>query len=322
MQKDQPLVAPWRCLVTGAAGFVGSHLCERLLALGHEVLGVDRLSDFYPRRDKEANLAALRDHPRFRLEVADLATCPLDPLVEGRALVFHQAAQAGVRAGWGQSFRTYLDDNVAATQRLLEAVRRSPSLRKLVYASSSSVYGQGHALPMLESSPTQPFSPYGVTKLAAEHLVELYRSNFGVPCVSLRCFTIFGPRQRPDMGFHRFIEAALAGRAVEVYGDGLQTRDFTFVGDIVDANVRAAEGDVVGVFNVGGGARVTLRHALDTLRELLGDLRLDPRPREAGDVQDTWADIRAAAAAFGYAPRTSLREGLAAQLEWHRSRRR
>ncbi|WAS91513.1 NAD-dependent epimerase/dehydratase family protein [Nannocystis punicea] len=309
-----------RCLVTGAAGFVGSHLSERLVELGHEVVGVDRLSDYYPLPYKQANLARLRREPRFRLEVADLARCPVEPLLADVDVVFHQAAQAGVRASWGASFQTYLDDNVLSTQRILEAVRRSPSVRKVVYASSSSVYGQTGVLPMRESSPTRPFSPYGVTKLAAEHLVELYRHNFGVPGASLRYFTVYGPRQRPDMGFHRFIEAALDGHAIEVYGDGLQTRDFTFIDDIVDANLRAAEADVVGVFNIGGGARVTLRHVLETLQGLVGELRIDSHARAAGDVLDTWADT-GAAAAIGYAPRTCLHDGLAAQVAWHRERR-
>ena len=310
-----------RCLVSGAAGFIGSHLAERLITLGHEVVGVDRLSDYYSIQEKQRNLACLRRAPRFRLEVQDLARCPIEPLLADVEVVFHQAAQAGVRASWGESFQTYLDDNVLATQRLLEAARLSKSVRKIVYASSSSVYGQSAVLPMQESSATRPFSPYGVTKLAGEHLVELYRRNFGVPGVSLRYFTVYGPRQRPDMGFHRFIEAILDGRALEMYGDGLQTREFTFVHDIVEANLRAAADGVDGVFNIGGGSRVTLREVFATLQEIVGDVHIDQRARVAGDVQDTWADTTAAARAMGYGPKVSLRDGLAAQVAWHHERR-
>jgi len=310
-----------RCLVTGAAGFVGSHLSERLIALGHEVVGVDRFSDYYPRSYKDANLAGLLQEPRFRLVVADLAEADLGPLLAGCEVVFHQAAQAGVRASWGQSFAGYVRDNVLASQRILEAARGHATVRKVVYASSSSVYGDAHALPMLEDSPTHPFSPYGVTKLAAEHLAELYRHNYGLETASLRYFTVYGPRQRPDMGFHKFIEATLGGGAINMFGDGEQTRDFTFVADIVEANIRAAADGVSGVFNIGGGSRVTLREVLATLAEVAGPVRINRLPREAGDVLDTWASVAAAQQAFDYAPMVSLRDGLAAQVAWHRQRR-
>ncbi len=310
-----------RCLVTGVAGFVGSSLAERLIADGHEVVGVDRFSDYYDRSFKDANLLRLRDESRFTLVIADLADCPLPPLLHGCEVVFHQAAQAGVRASWGQSFEVYLRDNLQSTQRLLEAVRNHETVRKVVYASSSSVYGDAHDLPMTEASATHPFSPYGVTKLAAEHLAELYRHNFGVETASLRYFTVYGPRQRPDMAFHRFIAATLAGRPIHLFGDGEQTRDFTFIADIVDANVRAAAPGVVGVYNIGGGSRVTMRQVLAMLGELIGTpVQVQEQAREAGDVRDTWADVSAAAAAFGYAPQTRLREGLAAQIAWHRNR--
>jgi nucleoside-diphosphate-sugar epimerase len=310
-----------RCLVTGAAGFVGSSLSERLLSLGHEVVGVDRFSDYYPRSYKEANLVRLRDEPRFALEVHDLAECAMEPLLEGIEVVFHQAAQAGVRASWGQSFETYLRDNLLSTQRLLEAVRGHKSVRKVVYASSSSVYGEAHELPMRETSATLPYSPYGVTKLAAEHLAELYRHNFGLATASLRYFTVYGPRQRPDMAFHKFIEATLDGRSIKVFGDGEQTRDFTFIADIVEANIAAAEDGVAGVFNIGGGSRVTLREVLATLSEVIGPLNIERQEREAGDVLDTWADVSRAAGVMGYAPQVALREGLTAQVAWHRERR-
>lgn len=310
-----------RCLVTGAAGFVGSHLSERLIALGHEVIGVDRFSDYYPRHYKDSNLSRLLENSQFRLEVQDLASCDIAALLDGCEVVFHQAAQAGVRASWGKTFESYVQDNVLATQRLLEAARGHSTVKKVVYASSSSVYGDTNDLPMRETSATHPHSPYGVTKLAAEHLCELYRRNFGLPTASLRYFTVYGPRQRPDMAFHKFIEATLDGKSIPVFGDGLQTRDFTFIADIVEANVNAGLGKAEGVFNIGGGSRVTLNEVLGVMGELAGTVRIDRRPNEAGDVTHTWADTTAAQNALGYAPRVSLREGLAQQVAWHKSRR-
>jgi nucleoside-diphosphate-sugar epimerase len=310
-----------RCLVTGAAGFVGSHLSERLVSLGHDVVGVDRFSDYYPRSYKDSNLQRLRDNPKFSLEERDLASCDIAALLDGCEVVFHQAAQAGVRASWGKTFESYLQDNVFSTQRLLEAARGHRTVRKVVYASSSSVYGDTHDLPMRETSSAHPHSPYGVTKLAAEHLCELYRRNFGLPTVSLRYFTVYGPRQRPDMAFHKFIEATLDGKSIPVFGDGEQTRDFTFIADIVEANVNAGFGKAEGVFNVGGGSRVTLNEVLKVIGDFAGTVRIDRRPNEAGDVTHTWADVSAAQGAFGYAPRVSLREGLGLQVAWHQTRR-
>jgi len=310
-----------RCLVTGVAGFVGSHLAERLVADGHEVVGIDRFSDYYPRSYKDKNVEALLGEKRFHLHTLDLARSELESLLDGVEIVFHQAAQAGVRGSWGKSFATYLDDNVLSTQRILETAKKVGTVRKVVYASSSSVYGDARELPMRETAFAQPYSPYGVTKLAGEHLCELYRNNFGLPTASLRYFTVYGPRQRPDMAFHKFIEAGLDGRPIVVFGDGQQTRDFTFIADIVEANVRAAGEGVTGVFNVGGGSRVTLNQVLETIGELVGELKIERRAKEAGDVQDTWADVSAAVKAFGYAPRYSLREGLARQVDWHRGRR-
>lgn len=310
-----------RCLVTGAAGFVGSHLSERLVALGHDVVGVDRFSDYYPRHYKESNLARLYESSRFRLEERDLASCDLASLLSGCEVVFHQAAQAGVRASWGKTFESYVQDNVLATQRILEAARDHRTVRKVVYASSSSVYGDTNDLPMREASATHPHSPYGVTKLAAEHLCELYRRNFGLSTASLRYFTVYGPRQRPDMAFHKFIEATLDGKSIPVFGDGEQTRDFTFIADIVEANVNAGLGNAEGVFNIGGGSRVTLNEVLRVMDELAGTVRIDRRPNEAGDVAHTWADTSAAQQALGYAPQVPLREGLARQVAWHKERR-
>jgi nucleoside-diphosphate-sugar epimerase len=307
-----------RCLVTGVAGFIGSHLAERLIDLGHEVVGVDRFADHYPRPVKEKNLTRLRDEPRFSLSETDLATGALEPLVDGAEIVFHLAAQAGVRASWGDRFGTYLHDNVLATQRLLEAAKQRGSARKIIYSSSSSVYGQTHEMPMREESPTAPYSPYGVTKLSGEHLCDLYRQNFGLPTIALRYFTVYGPRQRPDMGFHRFLQAIFAGEAIPLFGDGEQTRDFTFVSDAVTANVLAMTSSAVGVFNIGGGSRVTVNRVLATLGEVAGTVRIEPRPEQAGDVRDTWADTTRAREALGYAPKVSLTEGLKAQAAWQR----
>jgi nucleoside-diphosphate-sugar epimerase len=310
-----------KVVVTGAAGFVGSHLSERLVELGHDVVGIDCFTDYYPRPAKERNLAGLVAGPRFRLRELDVGSAPLEPELEGVDVVFHQAAQAGVRASWGASFASYTHHNVLGTQRVLEAARAA-GVRKVVAASSSSVYGETPDLPMRETSLPRPYSPYGVTKLAAEHLAELYRNNFGLPTVSLRYFTVYGPRHRPDMGFHKFIEALLDGRSITIHGDGKQTRDFTFVADIVEANVRAAFGDALGVFNVGGGSRVTLLDVFALLGELSGiEPRLVHGPVQAGDVSHTWADCSRARGELGFAPTTTLREGLAAQLAWHRSLR-
>ena len=305
-------------LVTGAAGFIGSHLCERLLQEGHRVIGVDVFTAYYPRAVKEANLAGLRGHPEFRFVEMDLARADLAPVVAQADVIFHQAGQPGVRASWGTEFDLYLDHNIRATQQLLEAVKGSARLRRLVFASSSSVYGQTEDLPLREESLPRPYSPYGVTKLAAEHLCSLYHANHGVPTVALRYFTVYGPRQRPDMGFHKFIQAALEDRPIPVYGDGEQTRDFTYVADVVEANWLALAPSAVGqVFNIGGGSRSSLNQVLAALEEILGKpIRRERRPPQPGDVRHTWADTTRARDSLGFTPRVSLREGLARQVEW------
>jgi len=234
-----------RCLVTGVAGFIGSHLAERLLADGHEVVGVDSFTDYYPRAFKEANLQGLRDAPGFELLTSDLTILPLDAVLDGVDWIFHQAAQAGVRASWGQQFDIYTSCNITATQRLLEAAVHARNLKRFVYASSSSVYGDAETLPVTVQALTRPVSPYGVSKLAAEHLCTLYWKSYRVPTVSLRYFTVYGPRQRPDMAFHKFGRALLTNAPMDIYGDAGQTRDFTYVSDIVEANIRAAQAESV-----------------------------------------------------------------------------
>ncbi len=306
-----------RYLVTGAAGFIGSHLAERLIGTGAEVVGVDCFTDYYRREIKESNLESLRGSDRFQIIEADLATAELEPLLDGVDGVLHMAAQAGVRASWGSSFQTYLDCNVRSTQRLLEAVKDRP-LDRFVYASSSSVYGQTDDLPMRERGLTCPVSPYGVTKLAGEHLAVLYHRNYGVPTVSLRFFTVYGPRQRPDMAFHRFLRAGMLGQPVEIYGDGRQTRDFTYVDDTVSGIVAALEQGPPGeVFNLGGGGSVTLNHAVDLIEGLVGR-SLDRKygDQQMGDVSDTRADNSKAREILGFKPASSLEAGLAREFEW------
>lgn len=306
-----------RCVVTGCAGFIGSHLAEALVERGHQVIGIDCFTDYYPRATKLANLSSLRESPRFTMVEADLLEHDLRSLLEGADCVFHQAAQAGVRASWGQNFSIYTENNVLATQRLLEAARGLP-LQRFVYASSSSIYGDARQLPVGEDALPRPISPYGVTKLAAEHLCHLYWVNFGVPAVSLRYFTVYGPRQRPDMGFHRFIRALLAGDEIVVYGDGDQTRDFTYVSDAVAANLSCMEADVVGqVFNVGGGSRISVNRVLSVLESISGrKARVRRIENQKGDVRHTYADTSRAREALGFAPSIPLEEGLRRQFEW------
>jgi len=308
-----------KALVTGVAGFIGSTLADLLVAAGHEVVGIDCFLDYYPREAKERNLARLAGSPRFRFVEASLVDADLAPVVDGVDWVFHQAAQAGVRSSWGEDFKIYSDNNVYATQRLLEACRRLP-LKKFVYASSSSVYGDTDDLPMRETSNPKPVSPYGVSKLAAEHLVWLYYKNFGLPTVSLRYFTVYGPRQRPDMAFHRFIRSVLTGTPIVLYGDGEQSRDFTFVADIAAANVAAAGADAKGtVYNLGGGSRTTVNEVIATIGRLAGrEPVVDRREVQLGDVRHTAADTSAARREIGFSPRVSLEEGLARQVEWQK----
>jgi UDP-glucose 4-epimerase len=310
-------IEPSRVVVTGAAGFIGSHLCERLLADGHHVVGIDCFTDYYGREQKEQNLAAVRSHGRFEFVEADLFEADLQPMLRDASAVYHLAGQPGVRPSWGSQFDRYVRDNVVATQRLLEAVKELP-IRRLVFASSSSVYGDAEMFPTRETSLPRPVSPYGVTKLAAEHLVLLYAKNFGVPATAVRYFTVYGPRQRPDMGFARFMDALSAGREIEVFGDGEQTREFTYVSDAVDGTVKAAHADVVGqVFNLGGGSRVTINRVLATLEDISRiKVFRHNLPAAPGDPRHTGASINLARERLGWEPRVSLREGLTRQWEW------
>jgi UDP-glucose 4-epimerase len=306
-----------KALVTGGAGFVGSHLSERLLAQGADVVAVDCFTDYYPRAIKERNLSGLREQPRYRFVEADLNDVDLPSLLDGVTHVFHLAAQAGVRKSWGRDFQTYTTLNIDATQRLLEACVGKP-LERVVYASSSSVYGDDVDLPMREDAMVQPVSPYGVTKLAAEHLCNLYYVNHGVKTVSLRYFTVYGPRQRPDMGFNRFLSAVLDGRALIQYGDGLQTRDFTYIADIVTATAAAAVRGVPGrVYNIGGGSRVALAEVFDMIARVSGRrVMIDQQPAQKGDMRDTYADTTRARTDLGFQPSVDLETGLRAMFSW------
>ena len=306
-----------KALVTGAAGFIGSTLTERLLQDGAEVIGLDCFTDFYPRAVKERNLAGPRAHPRFAFVESRIQDADLPRLLGGVTHVFHLAAQAGVRKSWGRDFAVYTENNIEATQVLLEACA-TRSLERFVYASSSSVYGDHVPMPMREDALPQPVSPYGVSKLAAEQLCYLYHANYGVPAVALRYFTVYGPRQRPDMGFHRFLRAAIRQEPITVYGDGEQTRDFTFVADAVGATVAAAARGISGrVYNIGGGSRVSINQVLDLVGRVSGRRPLVVTdPAQKGDMRHTYADTWLARTDLGFQPAVDLETGLAAEYKW------
>jgi UDP-glucuronate 4-epimerase len=307
-----------KALVTGCAGFIGSHLVESLLADGHEVLGVDVLLDNYPRAVKLGNLSRARDFDRFRFLVRDVAEADLEPLIAECDAVFHLGAEPGVRTSWGIRFESYARNNVLATQRLLETLRPWPE-KRLVYASSSSVYGDAERLPTDEETLPRPFSPYGVTKLAAEHLCVLYHGNEGLETVSLRYFSVYGPRQRPDMAFNRLCRATLRGESLTVFGDGEQTRDFTYVDDVVAATRAAAVSPAAPgrVYHIGGGSRVSVNEVVGLVASFsgrpLGVTYLDAEP---GDVRNTGAETARARRELGFRPTTSVEAGLRAEFEW------
>ena len=305
-------------IVTGACGFIGSHLSDRLLAAGHEVVGIDGFVPFYPREMKERNIASAKASSRFTLHETLIETAEnLPSILEGADAVYHLAAQAGVRASWGDDFRGYVDHNVLGTQKLLEAAVKA-RVPRLIYASSSSVYGDVNELPLRESMALSPVSPYGVTKLAAEHLVHLYAKSSDLSVSSLRFFTVYGPRQRPDMAFHRFLKAVRDSQAITLYGDGEQTRDFTFISDLVDVlQCSVVQGRPGRVYNVGGGQRISVLKVLEAITEVTGrEVRIDRQAGQKGDMRDTLADTAQAAADLGFIPKTPLLAGLKAEWEW------
>jgi UDP-glucose 4-epimerase len=306
-------------LVTGAAGFIGSHLVETLLQQGEPVIGVDQFNDYYDPTLKWQNLARVLAAPNFKLIEGEIQALDWGRLLATVDVVYHQAAQAGVRASWGESFRLYTERNINATQVLLEVAKTATHLRRFVYASSSSVYGNAETLPTSETLCPQPVSPYGITKLAGEQLCHLYHQNFGVPVCTLRYFTVYGPRQRPDMGFHKFFQAVIQDQPIQIYGDGQQTRDFTFISDAIAANLAAATATAaVGqIFNIGGGSRVALSDVINTMEAIVGrPIQRHYIEQAKGDARHTAADVSKAQELLGYSPQIRLAEGLAQEWDW------
>jgi nucleoside-diphosphate-sugar epimerase len=306
-------------IVTGVAGFIGSNLAQKLLEQGDQVIGIDQFNDYYDPSLKRQNAHILAKYREFKLIEADIQALDWRQLLQGVEVLFHQAAQAGVRASWGDGFRQYTERNINATQIILEAAKETPSLQRMVFASTSSVYGNAETMPTPETLCPQPVSPYGITKLAAERLCWLYHQNFNVPVTALRYFTVYGPRQRPDMAFHKFFQAAIAGNPIGIYGDGKQTRDFTFISDAVAANLAAAVvPEALGeVFNIGGGSRVVLLDVLDTMEKVIGKpIERLHQGLARGDARHTAADVTKARTILGYNPQVSLAEGLAQEWQW------
>ncbi len=306
-----------QCVVTGAAGFIGSHLCERLLADGHTVVGVDCFTDYYPRPVKARNLSAFRTHSRFTFHEVDLSAGVAPDVVNGAEWVFHLAAMAGLTRSW-TDFDLYARHNLTATHRLLESLKGSPTLKRMVYASTSSVYGRYASGD--EALPTRPSSPYGITKLAGEQLCRVYHEEHGLPAVVLRYFSVYGPRQRPEMGYHLFIDAILHGKTIKLTGDGLQVRGNTYIADCVEATVRATGAMPGEVFNLGGGELVTVLEVFRRLERIIGKPAIIERhPNRPGDQLATGADVTKLYRHLGWKPTTPLDEGLARQVEWQKT---
>ena len=309
-------------IVTGVAGFIGSHLAEALLKQGAEVTGIDQLNDYYNPQLKQNNVANLKQYSGFKFIQANIEDLNWQKLLQSVDVVYHQAAQAGVRSSWGKDFHHYTERNINATQVILEGAKQVKSLQRIVYASSSSIYGDAVTMPTPETLCPQPVSPYGITKLAGERLCRLYQQNFDVPVTALRYFTVYGPRQRPDMAFHKFFQAAITGEAISIYGDGQQTRDYTYVSDAVAANLAAGKvSEAIGkVFNIGGGSRVTLMELLDIMEQVIGHpIQKQYIDKAAGDARHTSADVTQARKILNYVPQVSLKEGLTQEWEWIKS---
>ena len=309
-----------KVLVTGCAGFIGSHLVEKLLKEGYEVVGIDCFTDYYSRDLKERNLSNFKMDENFTFIEGDIINLNLRKILRDVSYVFHQAAQAGVRRSWGESFDVYVRNNILTTQKLLEACKDS-NVGKFIYASSSSVYGDVKKLPMKESFKPKPVSPYGLTKLAGEQLCYLYWKNYNLPAIALRYFTVYGERQRPDMAFHKFIKAILRNEEILIYGSGEQTRDFTYISDVIEATILAMKSKLRGfeIFNVGCGSHISINQVIKKLEAIIGKkAKVRYVEKQKGDVMHTYADIFKAKKMLGWEPKVSLDEGLKRQVEWEK----
>jgi nucleoside-diphosphate-sugar epimerase len=308
-------------IVTGAAGFIGSHLTERLLKDGFNVTGIDCFTDYYSKEIKQKNISNFWNNKNFKLIESDLMDIDLDTLLSKNKILFHQAAQPGVRASWGNQFQTYVKDNIQVTQKILESAKNTNNLEKIILASSSSVYGNQQGIMIEDETMVKPISPYGVTKFASESLGILYHKNFGLPVTSLRYFTVYGPRQRPDMAFFRFIMANLSNQSIELFGDGSQKRDFTFITDIVEANIKTLENDVDGgILNVGGGSVRSINEVLNLISSQTGnENKINFKDKQKGDVEKTEAGIKNIKKKLNFKPEISLEEGLPLEIEWLKS---
>ena len=304
-------------IVTGAAGFIGSHLSEKLLENGFKVIGIDCFTDYYSKKIKKNNMISFQNNKNFKLIESDLMEIDLISIIKESEFLFHEAAQPGVRASWGDQFDTYVKDNILVTQKILESAKEVKTLEKIVMASSSSVYGEQEGIMIENKTIPSPISPYGVTKLASENLGLTYASNYDLPVTSLRYFTVYGPRQRPDMAFTKFIKANLSGDKISIFGDGNQTRDFTYISDIIDANLECVKSEIHGnVLNIGGGKTYSIMDVLNIIENITDkNNKLIFLTKQKGDVFRTEADIKMASKIIGYKPKISLKEGLMKQIE-------
>lgn len=306
-----------KAIVTGSAGFIGSHLCEALIKNGYDVIGIDSFTDYYDRKIKESNLSLLNQNNKFNFIKEDLIKLNLNEYMNDTDFIFHQAGQPGVRGSWGEEFDIYVINNIIATQRLLEAAKNF-NIKKFVYASSSSIYGNADVLPMAENHLPRPFSPYGVTKLSAEQLCDLYNKNYGLPAVSLRYFTVYGPRQRPEMAISTFIKSIIKGEEINIYGDGTQIRDFTYIDDVINANILAAHSNIKGeIFNVASGKPMKLIDIIYILETIIGKKAvLNFVENQKGDVKGTYGDINKIKSVLGYSPSFDIKRGLYNQVNY------
>ncbi len=305
-------------IVTGVAGFIGSHLAEKLLANGFKVIGIDCFTDYYSKEIKKNNMISFQNNKNFKLIEEDLMKLDLIPIIKECEFLFHEAAQPGVRASWGKQFDTYVKDNILVTQKILESAKEVKTLEKIVMASSSSIYGEQEGIMVEGKTIPSPISPYGVTKLASENLGLTYASNYNLPVTSLRYFTVYGPKQRPDMAFTKFIKANLSGDKISIFGDGNQIRDFTFISDIIDANLKCMESNIHGnVLNIGGGKTHSVIEILSIIEEITGlKNKLIFTLKQKGDVKRTESDITNAKKIINYFPKINVFEGLTNQINW------